>query len=182
MTRTTTPKGTTMTAKICSICETRRVGAMPSVGDEQQARVLGYCTPCLVEAEWENMHSDYGHDENGPALSQADRLSGELEADHCVDECWICHPELIPALTPARAGTSRATMAQTPHQSHAGCHHVRTPKARAACRAAGGPGSAGSLALFPAPKTTRVRKAPKATGNEVAPVTRAEVNRKARKA
>lgn len=75
------PKG----AKRCSICETRPVGSpnRGSYGDRPQAKAMGYCTPCLTQAEMENAHSDYGHESNSATSEDAEKLA-----------CWICHPEL----------------------------------------------------------------------------------------
>jgi len=86
----------------------------------------GLCHPCNDYAEWENTHSDDGH-------------GTEFEGSNDTDGCPVCHPELDPRNAPVRAGHMN-TIAKT-RRSHAGCAHVVTPKARAACRKAGGPKS-----------------------------------------
>lgn len=98
-----------MAAKICPICNIRRY----------YPRMSDMCNLCYTEGGWENEHNDYDHD------SDPD------------DNCWICHPELNLATRPARKGHTN-TVAKT-RRSHAGCAHEVTPKARAACRKAGGP-------------------------------------------
>lgn len=86
--------------KNCEICQTRPV--MPK---GQMLQVHGvsfpYCEPCLVEAEWENVHSDDAHQTGNQQITVA--------------ECWICHPELNKASADyvQRAGTSRAGMRMT---------------------------------------------------------------------
>lgn len=93
-----------MTAKSrCEICNTR-----PIMTDAQK-RASGvsfpYCLPCLTEAEWENTHSDYGHDEDSETIVPA----GDDENNHRVEGCWICFPELNETTKPykERTGTSR---------------------------------------------------------------------------
>lgn len=87
------PKG----RKVCSICGKRAVGTGRG-SDPDTARSMGYCAPCLEEGEWENTHSDNGHEGNPDAAY--------------TDDCWICHPELNEAQreTTARYGTSRSGM------------------------------------------------------------------------
>lgn len=111
---------------------------------------LPYCDPCATEAGWENVHSDDAHDALAQAIATnvyATWMTPAILADAAstpgftMANCWICHPELNQAAkdyTP-RTGTPRTDAAKTPHRSHAGCDHAVTPKARAACRKAGGP-------------------------------------------
>lgn len=130
-----------MARKLCESCTTRTVGtgAGPGIEDDPAtAKQLGVCLVCFTRMGWDNTHSDDGH---GPEFTGTATDT---------DACWICHPELIPGTTTPRTGHTN-TVAKS-RTSHAACHHPRDPKFRAACRAAGGAGSAGSLKLFPAPK------------------------------
>jgi hypothetical protein len=117
-----------MARKICTICNTRPVGTGAGV-DPQHARTMGYCNPCLTEAEWENMHSDYCHEGIADGTYEGD--------DHTVldmDNCWVCHPELNAAAvgyTPKTGHTNTRAHSWNSHSSHG---HARTPEARAACR------------------------------------------------
>jgi hypothetical protein len=75
------------------------------------------CVPCLQEAEWENVHSDNGHDEDIDQLTLGqtnlktkkalEAYKAEVKAQQV--DCWICHPELNKAQESyaQRAGTSR---------------------------------------------------------------------------
>jgi hypothetical protein len=87
--------------KLCETCQTR-----PALTAAKSLRIFGtefpYCYPCHELANWENTHSDYGHD-----LHDDGTLVGEYTED-----CWICHPELdqTRADYTARTGTSRAGM------------------------------------------------------------------------
>lgn len=48
-----------MSKKICTICNVRPVAPasqLPAAG-------MPYCVPCCTQADWENMHSDFGHTE-----------------------------------------------------------------------------------------------------------------------
>lgn len=123
-----------MARKLCTLCNTRPVGYGTN-GDQQHATTMGYCTPCLTEAEWENTHSDYGHDVDGPEVEP----SGEDEVNKRVKGCWECYPELNEAQRtytprtrkPATQGTRRT---QLNHKTQ--CKHAQTPAARRACREA----------------------------------------------
>lgn len=101
-----------MKAKTCRSCQTRPIagGTVRGSGDTDRAtaKSVELCLPCLAEAGWENTHSDYGHDVNGPESSEA----GEDEAGKRVDVCWMCHPELNEASADyvPRNGTSRQGM------------------------------------------------------------------------
>lgn len=70
-------------SKTCRSCQIRQIatgtlkGADVAYLDRAQARAVELCNLCLVEADYENVHSDDGHDE-----------------DNKVDGCWICYPEL----------------------------------------------------------------------------------------
>lgn len=91
-----------LSGKICSICEVRPVGTGPGA-DRAFAKEFGYCNPCMTLAGWENTHSDYGHDIDGP------ESDNEMTGDVRVKDCWVCHPELdvtSEAYVP-RAGVSR---------------------------------------------------------------------------
>lgn len=75
-------------SKRCAVCEVR-----PVTKDSPESQL---CRPCLTKAEWENMHSDYGH-------------SPEGEQPH---DCWVCFPELDESSADyvQRKGTSRVGM------------------------------------------------------------------------
>jgi hypothetical protein len=114
-----------MAKKLCIICGRRNATSAngPDMND--------MCDPCYTEAGWENTHSDGGHDEiNAGTYVNADEKI-------YMDNCWICHPELNKALAEVKTGHTN-TVAKSYH-SHAKCTHPTTPKARAACRKAGGP-------------------------------------------
>lgn len=75
------------------------------------------CDECCEYAEWENTHSDYDHAANPD------------------DNCPVCHPEWDTRNTPpAKRSTPRQTTSTW--TSHAACPHPKTPRDRAACRAA----------------------------------------------
>lgn len=96
------------------------------------------CTMCLNYADIEVSHFDNEDD--------------VAHSDHglTADNCPVCNTEIGNKRYTKRTGHTN-TVAKS-RTSHAGCYHTRTPAARAACRKAGGAGSPGSLALFPAPK------------------------------
>lgn len=141
-----------MARKLCTICNTRTVGSGPG-HDAQQAQVMGYCNTCMTEADWENTHSDYGHDIDGP----------DSDDDYAVNVrargCWICHPELIPGAHVPKAGHKNTAAGSW--NSHAACTHQATPKARAACRKAGGPAAVTPVppVVAPAPKPQSTKPA-----------------------
>ncbi|ADU06422.1 hypothetical protein ML5_0880 [Micromonospora sp. L5] len=86
--------------KGCRSCGVRNVGTGSGDStDRDAARAVELCVPCHEEAQWENAHSDHGHD----ALPEdaAERAG-----------CWICYPELNRASADykGRYGTSRAGM------------------------------------------------------------------------
>lgn len=87
----------------CEICKIRPVMSA------KQAREFGvshpYCAPCLTQAEWENVHSDYGHDADSETVHQA----GDEERNVRVAGCWVCFPELDETTKPyrERSGSSR---------------------------------------------------------------------------
>jgi hypothetical protein len=108
-----------MAAKMCNMNCGRRAYTGTGAGVDTAARGSELCNLCYTEGGWENEHQDYGHETND------------------VDGCWMCHPELNLATRPVRTGHTN-TVAKT-HRSHAACDHPVTPKARAACRKAGGP-------------------------------------------
>jgi ribosomal protein S14 len=87
--------------KRCVSCGTR-----PRTSESPEGQL---CEPCLREAEYENEHSDYGHDINGPESDDATANNVR------VNGCWICHPELNRASVAyvERAGTSRKGIVMT---------------------------------------------------------------------
>lgn len=131
-----------MTAKkLCRVCGVRTIATgKGNNNDQMQAKAVELCIPCLEEAEWENTHSDDDH-------------AGTPEG-YLTDACWICHPELNLAKKDHTPRTGHTNTVAHGWNSHGVCYHPRTPKDRARCRAAGGPGSEGSLKLFPAPLTS----------------------------
>lgn len=128
-----------MSRKLCTICNTRTAGTGKGT-DPQHALSMGYCAPCLEEAEWENTHSDDGHDHLIRTLevgrqARVDNIA-QLEAEVAleIEGCWICHPELNEA---QKAHTPREGHANTiakNYTSHANCNHASTPADRAKCR------------------------------------------------
>lgn len=92
----------------CEICGIRPVMT------QRQARTHGvsfpYCEPCLLLAQWENTHSDYGHDGDSEVTVE----QGENEQGHRVEGCWICFPELDTTGDEyhERTGSSRAGIVQ----------------------------------------------------------------------
>jgi hypothetical protein len=123
-----------MAKKICIICGKRNATSANGVSMNDM------CDPCYVETGHENEHSDNGHDD---ILAWDAANDGTPEPDWFDNErpmtetCWICHPELNKAKADAKVGHTN-TVAKSYH-SHATCKHPVTPKARAACRKAGGP-------------------------------------------
>lgn len=90
----------------CEICNTRP--QMTAKQRREHGVNLPYCDPCLTEGEWENTHSDWGHDAKSETIVPA----GDDENGHRVEGCWICFPELNRASEnyTERTGTSRAGM------------------------------------------------------------------------
>lgn len=82
----------------CSICQKRPVGSGQG-SDPKHAKSMGYCAPCLEEAEWENTHNDYDHE-------------GANAGTEETEGCWVCHPELNRASDDYadRMGSTRAGM------------------------------------------------------------------------
>ncbi len=117
-----------MSVKLCTVCNTRRqyTGSHPSL--DIAPRYSEMCNACYTEGSWENEHNDGDHGPDG-------------DEPH---DCWICFPELNLATRPVRKGHTN-TVAHS-HTSHDACYaanaHAKTPKGRAACRAAGGPKTA----------------------------------------
>lgn len=142
-----------MARKLCGLCQLRPVGYGTN-GDQAHAITMGYCTPCLTEAEHENMHSD--HDHEGLAATpegqipagwwegstikrtKAEKLAEVAAERQRMAECWECHPELNEAQKPyaprqRRQPTEQAARRkQLNHKSQ--CKHPQTPAARRACR------------------------------------------------
>lgn len=70
----------------CTICNLRPINraAMRENGTPD----FDCCEPCLTEANWENTHSDNGHDIDGPESDDA------MAPNVRVNGCWVCYPEL----------------------------------------------------------------------------------------
>jgi hypothetical protein len=60
------------TKNTCRACNARRI---PSRNSDPDAHGLELCRPCLDEAELENEHSDYGHDEPVPGCPQCGHVA-----------------------------------------------------------------------------------------------------------
>lgn len=90
-----------MKAKRCEICKLRPV--MTPTQKRAHGVIFDYCEPCLILAEDENTHSDYGHDVDGPESSEYDAAGTRVAG------CWVCYPELdqTQAEYRERMGTSR---------------------------------------------------------------------------
>jgi hypothetical protein len=120
-----------MAARKCAICGIRNVGTgregTHGHGERDQARVMGYCNPCLAEAEWENTHSDHGHDD-------PDAVANGYATQDELDACWMCHPELNLATSTPAAGTGHTNTVAKSRTSHREHYHPRTPEARSVCR------------------------------------------------
>lgn len=102
--------------KLCRVCNTRKIGTGATVaeGDIREARRMELCVPCSVQAEWDNEHSDAGHEANSHSK---------------VDACWACHPELNPDFDGApepRKGTSRAGVVHCIRRTDTGRDKART--------------------------------------------------------
>lgn len=106
-----------MNAKRCEICEIRPI--MSSV--ERNARGgFPYCSQCLTKEEWENQHSDDGHEFADdlkfyaglmlPSIEAKDEYMASMRED--MKRCWICNPELDQTAEEyvQRTGTSRQGM------------------------------------------------------------------------
>jgi hypothetical protein len=106
-----------MAAKICNICNTRRVYTGTGNGVDPAPRLSDMCNLCYTEGGWENTHEDEGHGRDGEPADP---------------HCWICHPNLNLATRPARTGHTN-TVAKT-RTSHAGHNHLVTPYDRGLCR------------------------------------------------
>lgn len=119
-----------MARKLCSLCETRPVGSGQG-DDPEHARRMGYCAPCMTEAEHENTHNDYGHKDPECVAKGYDYQSN-------LDQCWMCHPELNLAketyVKRERKGHHSPRRQQINHRTQ--CQHAQTPAARRECREA----------------------------------------------
>lgn len=144
-----------MARKLCTLCNSRPVGYGTN-GDQAHAISMGYCTPCLTEAEWENVHNDEDHDgmlatpegqvPQGWFWSAQDKLSMEeklaqvAETRKYAAACWECHPELNEAQRPYTPRTRTQPASQAPRRTQLNhrtqCKHPQTPAARRACREA----------------------------------------------
>ncbi len=122
-----------MAAKMCNICNKRRVYTGTGLNVEPAPVAWDGCNLCYTEGGYENQHSDSNHDgiiKNGP---QNDYEKSEL-ADF-MPGCWICHPELNLAQKPQRAGTGPKTQGtRRPQFNHKGHTHPQSPAARRACK------------------------------------------------
>lgn len=114
-----------MAARKCSLCNLRNVGTGTG-WDSAQARVMGYCNPCLTSAEWENVHSDYGHE--GANTGETDHMGYKLS------ECWVCCPDLDASQADHTPRTGHTNTVAKTRTSHAGHAHATTPQDRAICR------------------------------------------------
>ena len=82
--------------KTCRSCQIRQIatgtvkGADAAYVDKGTARAVELCNFCHVEADYENTHSDDGHNDD-------------------VDGCWICYPELNQRTKADERGTRQAT-------------------------------------------------------------------------
>lgn len=108
-------------SKVCEICELRPI--MSRQAKQEHGVDFPYCEPCLVLADWENVHSDQGHDTIAKTpvgkypkawgIPAAHKLEADLASVAQEREqmtiCWVCNPELDETqreYTP-REGTSR---------------------------------------------------------------------------
>jgi len=109
-----------MARKLCIVCKTRN-GQTGQGQDVEQSDYADQCNYCFTEGGHENTHSDNGHNEDEP-----------------VEGCWICHPEINLALSPAAAKAPRKGhhSPRRPQINHKACGHAPTPKARRECRKA----------------------------------------------
>lgn len=128
-----------MAAKLCNICNIRRVYT-GSKGTETAPSSSDMCNYCYEEGSYENQHSDNGHDaiqavveaNGGEGLDEVD--SEELKF---MAYCWICRPELNLAKKPKGASTGTKTQGvRRPQLNHKGHSHPQTPAARRACKLA----------------------------------------------
>jgi Rho termination factor-like protein len=78
-----------------SVKPAKRSSKCTDCGRKEGFRGSELCDDCREYAEWENTHSDNGH-ENG---------EGEF-----AEGCPVCHPELDPRKGPVKTGRSRAGM------------------------------------------------------------------------
>lgn len=85
----------------------------PASSESPEGRI---CAPCLEEAEWENLHSDNGHEgidtleignTNLRSKKAFNAFVAETKAE--MESCWVCHPEFNKAkeIYVQRTGTSR---------------------------------------------------------------------------
>jgi hypothetical protein len=107
---------------VCRACEVRPVGG--GTGEENDrtfARSIDLCVPCAEEANWENAHSDNGHDLLAAGTASWKNYSFKTkkafdewaaEERAAMERCWICKPELNRASEEyvGRTGTSREGM------------------------------------------------------------------------
>lgn len=82
------------------------------------------CVDCYDYWSWENTHSDESH-----------------TADNVDPACMVCMKEfpVAPLTTATPKGKVTTMNTNRNWNSHSACTHAKNPKARAACRAAGGP-------------------------------------------
>lgn len=98
-----------MSKRTCEICNTRP--AMSAVEKRERGVNFPYCAPCMDEADWENEHSDDGHED----LSQITDTSSRGMVAERTQKCWICHPELNEASASYKpaSGSGRSGMRMT---------------------------------------------------------------------
>ncbi len=128
-----------MAAKLCNVCNTRRVYT-GTKGTETAPHLSEMCNYCFEEGGHENTHSDYGHDriaaivaaEGTGALSEGD--TAELSS---METCWICNPKLnLAQQAKGTTGTKKTQGTRRPQLNHKGHSHPATPAARRACKLA----------------------------------------------
>lgn len=104
-------------SKRCEICETRPI--MTGAEKAQVGSNFPYCFPCMTKADWENTHSDRGHEDIDTYSVANTTFAKKSEVDAYVAEtkeemkgCWICHPEMDETQESyvQRNGTSREGM------------------------------------------------------------------------
>jgi hypothetical protein len=72
-------------------------GKCTECGRKEDFRLSGLCAACREYGEWENAHSDEGHDDNAGAPKES------------LEDCQVCHPELD-GRKARKSGRSRAGM------------------------------------------------------------------------
>lgn len=126
-----------MAAKICNICNKRRVYTGTGPGVDPAPHASDMCNYCFTEGSWENTHSDGDHNAILALLAAGDAATENPDEDEMkfMEGCWICHPELNLAQKPVKASTgAKAQGARRPQLNHKGHNHPQTPAARRECK------------------------------------------------